>query len=188
MIPNAVTRADLPKTQLPKLSRHDRGVHTVFVGHINRPELERLTELANYSIHVHLYILPTKSVEPILCRDSVNHPYMHQHGSLPYRTLLQQLTQYDYGLALWYKGADEEFFQVSLPSKLFDYLASGLPVIVGPYHSMVDFVQTKGCGFLLRDMNELEASLPQQYSPGDPEPYTMEPYVPALVNLYWELA
>lgn len=187
VVPHGVSQVDLPEQQLPKLSGQDQKVHTVFEGHINKPEFEQLEELANRGVHVHLYALPTKSVESVLHPVNIKHPYMHYHEPLPYRALLQELTQYDYGLVLWYKGAKEEFFQVNIPCKFFDYLASGLPVIVGPFRSMVDFVQTKGCGFVLRDINELEEGLAQQYSLGDPKQYTMEHYIPALVDLYREL-
>lgn len=187
VIPNGVPQVELPRRQLPKLSGQDQQVHTVFEGHINKPELEQLEELANRGVHVHLYALPTKSVESVLHPAGITHPYMHYHEPLPYRSLLQEMTRYDYGLVLWYEGAKAEFFQASLPSKFFDYLASGLPVIVGPYRSLADYVKSKGCGFVLWDMNELEVKLAQQYPLGDPKQYTMEHYIPPLVDLYREL-
>ncbi|MBC8276341.1 MAG: glycosyltransferase, partial [Chloroflexi bacterium] len=181
VIPNAVPEQDIPRHGLPKLSHIDHNFHLVFVGHINRLKLERLSWVADRGFHVHLYTYHSASFEPTLRRKVASCPFLHYHGALPYQELLVQLTQYDYGLVLWYKGAGEQFFQVSLPGKLFDYLASGLPVVVGPYRSMVDFVQTKGCGFVLRDINELEEGLAQQYSLGDPKQYTMEHYIPALL-------
>jgi len=132
--------------------------------------------------------LPTQSVESILRPDGIMHPYMHYHDPLPYRALLQEMTQYDYGLVLWYEGARAGFFHATLPSKLFDYLAIGLPVIVGPFRSLVDYVQSKGCGFVLRDMDELGTRLAHRYSLGDLKEYTMEYYIPSLIELYQELA
>ena len=118
---------------------------------------------------------------------SSRHLYLHYHGSLPYRELLIQLTQYDYGLVLWYQGATERFFDASLPSKLFDYLASGLPVIVGSYKALVDFVSSHNCGFVVQDVSEIREKLAYSYTVGDRNQYVMEHYVPRLVELYRRL-
>lgn len=188
VIPNAVPEEDIPRENLPKLSKRDRQVHAVFVGHINRAKLNRVKELADRDIHVHLYTLHAECFESILLRKCEEHKYLHYHRAVPHRQLLLELTQYDYGLVLWYEGAQEKFFEVSLPSKLFDYLASGLPVIVGPYRALSDFVLSKGCGFVLNHIDELESKLSKTYTVGDRGRYTMEYYVPRLMALYRKIA
>ena len=188
VVPNAVPVQDLPRTQYPKLSQEDGAIHTVFVGHINGPKLQILAEIANTGVHVHLYTLQKSSFEPTLLRTCKEIPYLHSHGALPYRRLLQQLTQYDFGLVLWYKGATEPFFQASLPSKLFDYLAAGLPVIVGPFRALIDFIEEHQCGFVLHHVDELPQKLHKAYTVGDRKKYTMEYHIQPLVDLYHELA
>ena len=187
VIPNAVPRTDLPEKELPKLSDTDGQVHTVFVGHVNSHKLAPLVQIARREVHVHLYTMQALSFERRLREISLDQPYLHWHGAVPYRRLLLELTQYDFGLALWYPEADALFFQVSLPSKLFDYLASGLPVIVGPYGALSDFVESKRCGFVLNDVGEMKELLCESYDVGDREQYTMEYYVPRLVELYHSL-
>lgn len=187
IIPNAVPEADLPDEELPKLSNRDGDIHTVFVGHVNTPKLEPLLQIAEMGVHVHLYTMQARSFERHLREISRDCPFLHWHGAVPYRRLLIELTQYDFGLVLWYPGAKELFFQASLPSKLFDYLASGLPVIVGPYRALVDFVEDRGCGFVLTDAAELREKLSEDYHVGDRRQYTMEHYLPRLVELYRSL-
>jgi glycosyltransferase involved in cell wall biosynthesis len=188
VVPNAVPAADVPQRLLTRLSALDGECHTVFVGHINQPKLDRLRQVADQGLHVHLYTYQANSFIASLLRACADHPYLHHHGSLSYRELLIQLTQYDYGLILWYQGARERFFDASLPSKLFDYLASGVPVIVGPYKALVDFVSSHNCGFVVQDVSEIREKLADSYTVGDRNQYIMEYYVPDLIALYHQLA
>jgi hypothetical protein len=107
---------------------------------------------------------------------------------VPYRELLLQLTQYDYGLVLWYDGATARFFDASLPSKLFDYLASGAPVIVGSYKALADFVLSRNCGFVVHNVSEIKEKLAARFTVGGRKQYIMEYYVPDLIALYHRLA
>lgn len=187
VIPNAVLRDDLPHRSLPKLSQEDGQVHTVFVGHINRLKLDRVKEIADRGIPVHLYTFHSPDFEPILLAECKVHKYLYYHGALPRRELLLALTQYDYGLVLWYRGATEPFFDAVLPSKMFYYLASGLPLIVAPYRSLSEFVLSRGCGFVLTHIDELEDKIEKKYTVGDRTQYTIEYYIPDLVRLYRKL-
>lgn len=188
VVPNAVPAADVPQRSLTKLSPLDGECHMVFVGHINQPKLDRLRQVADQGLHVHLYTYQTSTFKATLLRACADHPYLHDHGSLPYRELLIQLTQYDYGLALWYQGATDRFFDASLPSKLFDYLASEVPVIVGSYKALVDFVSSHNCGFVVQNVSEIREKLADSYTVGDRNQYIMEYYIPGLIALYHRLA
>jgi len=187
MIPNGVLRDDLPQKSLPKLSQKDGRVHTVFVGHINRLKFERVKGIADKGIPVHLYTFQSAEFNAVLLAECRAHEYLYHHGTLPRRELLLALTQYDFGLVLWYRGATEPFFDAVLPSKMFYYLASGLPVIVAPYRSLSAFVQSRGCGFVLNNIDELEEKIHQRYSIGDISEYTVEHYIPELIALYRKL-
>lgn len=184
VIPNAVLEDDLPQSSLPKLSAEDGEVHTVFVGHINHLKLERLKEIADRGLPVHLYTLHAPEFDPVLSAECLAHKHLYYHGALPRRKLLLALTQYDFGLVLWYGGATEPFFDAVLPSKMFYYLASGLPVIVAPYRSIAEFVQSKGCGFVLHHIDELQEKIQGRYPVGNRAEYTVEYYLPELARLY----
>jgi glycosyltransferase involved in cell wall biosynthesis len=187
VIPNAILGDDLPQKGLPKLSEQDGQVHTVFVGHINRLKLDRVKEIAGRGVPVHLYTFHSPVFEPLLLAECNAHKYLYHHGALPRRELLLALTQYDFGLVLWYRGATEPFFDAVLPSKMFYYLASGLPVIVAPYRSISEFVLSRGCGFVLTHIDELEDKIHKRYTVGDRAQYTVEYYIPELARLYREL-
>jgi len=184
VVPNAVPATDVPQRSLTKLSALDGEYHMVFVGHINQPKFDQLCRVADQGLHVHLYTYQAHAFRAALAQACADHPCLHHHGSLPYRELLIQLTQYDYGLVLWYQGATERFFDASLPSKLFDYLASGVPVIVGPYKALVDFVLSHDCGFVVQDVSEIRENLADSHTAGDRNQYIMEHYVPDLIVLY----
>jgi len=188
VIPNAVPAADVPQQSLTKLSVLDGEYHLVFVGHINQPKLDRLCQVADQGLHIHLYTYQAANFRATLLRACAGHPYLHHHGTVPYRELLLQLTQYDYGLVLWYDGATARFFDASLPSKLFDYLASGVPVIVGSYKALADFVLSRNCGFVVHNVSEIKEKLAARFTVGGRKQYIMEYYVPDLIALYRRLA
>lgn len=187
VIPNVVLADDLPRRDLPKLSDEDGQVHTVFVGHVNRLKLDRIKEIADRGVPVHLYPLQEPEFESTLLAECRTHNYLHNHGTLPRREILDALTQYDFGLVLWYRGATEPFFDAVLPNKMFYYLASGVPLIVAPYRSLVEFVSARGCGFVLNYIDELEDKIQQEHSVGDRSQYTVEHYIPELAKLYRRL-
>jgi glycosyltransferase involved in cell wall biosynthesis len=188
VVPNAVLAEDVPHTRLPKLSETLGGRHLVFVGDLNAPKLGRLLEVARLGLHVHLYPIGPETELAALRRSCSDESRVHWHAALPYRRLLLEFTQYDFGVILWYRGAVEEIYQTSLPNKIFEYLAAGLPVIVGPFRSLADFVESRSAGFSVKEPGEIPDRINDPFDVSFRDEYTMEFYVPKLLSLYRRVA
>jgi len=147
IVPNAVLQEDLPTFYKPKLSEKDGKRHVVFTGHITKQKLEVLLRVSKRDICVHVYPICSKSIMEKMNLISNKNRWFYVHDPLPYKKLLIELTQYDFGLILWYEGATDPIFQLSLPNKLFEYLAAGLPIITGPYYSISDYIKKEGGGW-----------------------------------------
>jgi len=188
IVPNAVLAEDLPRDRLPKLSQTEGGRHLVFVGDLNLPKLNRLLEVARLGLHVHLYPVGAPDHLALLRKHCADQPLIHWHPTLPYLQLLRELTQYDFGVILWYRGATEEIYQTSLPNKIFEYLATGLPVIVGPFRSLADFVETRGAGFSVQEPEQILERVDERFEVPMRDEYTMEHYMPDLLAFYRRVA
>ncbi len=188
IVPNAVLAEDVPQDRLPKLSETEGGRHLVFVGDLNRPKLDRLLEVARVGLHVHLYPIGDAAHLTALRRSCADQPLMHWHPTLPYRQLLLEFTRYDFGVILWYRGATEEIYQTSLPNKIFEYLAAGLPAIVGPFRSLTDFVESRGVGFSVEEPEQILERMDEPFEVPFRTEYTMEHYMPDLLAFYRSVA
>jgi hypothetical protein len=191
IIPNAVLKKDIPTQNIQKLSESDGETHTVYTGNISLYEGHRnvlpiLTNIAQENIHVHIYRIYDAAVSLAIERIAKNNPYLHIHEPLKYSDLLTELTKYDYGLVLL-APFNERLLDVAIPNKLYEYLVSDLPVIVSPYHSLIDFVKKRKCGFDLRDIKDIHSKINKKYYIGNKDEYTLEYHIPKLIKLYESL-
>ncbi|MCK4545955.1 MAG: glycosyltransferase [Candidatus Eisenbacteria sp.] len=184
IVPNAVLAEDVPEERLPKLSKTEGGRHLVYVGDMNQPKLEKLLDAARVGLHVHIYPIGDPAELADLRKVSSDQPLIHWKDTLPYRRLLLEFTQYDFGVIFWYRGATDEIFQTSLPNKIFEYLVAGLPVIVGPFRSLSDFVESRGVGFSVEEPEQILDRVNEEFEVPFREEYTMEYYMPDLLDFY----
>jgi glycosyltransferase involved in cell wall biosynthesis len=68
------------------------------------------------------------------------------HEPVPPSELVRCLADYDVGFFLL--KPNNYNYRVALPNKLFDFLAAGLAVCIGPSPGMADLVMEYGCGFI----------------------------------------
>ena len=73
--------------------------------------------------------------------------------------LLQRLPAYDVGWAAFNTGLNSAHLDTALPNKAFEYLASGLPVAVGPHRALRRLVEDEGVGFVVTHAGGLGALL-----------------------------
>ena len=71
-------------------------------------------------------------------------------GRLPFREVEQRLSRADIGLIPHYAT---EAWNTTIPNKLFDYMALGLPVIVSEARPTPRIVEETACGEVFRDRN-----------------------------------
>jgi glycosyltransferase involved in cell wall biosynthesis len=192
VIPNAVLKEDVPQERLAKLSDSGSGINAVYVGQIelkagHRRILPALQEIAERGINVHLYAtFSNPKVREVVSGTCLKNPRMFWHDPLPYRRLLKELTQYDFGLVLL-SQANERLLNVAIPNKIYEYLTAGLPVIVSPYRSLVDFVRRERCGYVLRSLDEIEDVFGKRFEVDFREEYTIDFHIDKLIQLYEDL-
>ncbi len=140
-----------PQRKLPKFSESDGQIHVVYVASVaaqNRDarlagqamHLDTWAKIVDQGIHLHVYdahnVLVTR--EPGYegyIELAERSPYFHIERFVPYPTLLEQLTQYDWGMPYFdLKGgfALRDGFYTAIGNNYYTYFQAGLPVITSP--------------------------------------------------------
>ena len=81
------------------------------------------------------------------------------HGNLDQKTLLNEITQYDYGWAGFNDALNPEHLDVAFPNKLSEYIACGLPILAFPHATIKRFIEQHAVGLVFKDIDELAARL-----------------------------
>jgi hypothetical protein len=92
-------------------------------------------------------------------------PALTLHETLDPPALMRALPRYDFGWAGLNDDRDRPHADVTLPSKLFDYLGAGLPVLTLPHRAQKRFLRERGLGIVL----ECATSLPGELERRDVE-------------------
>ena len=111
-------------------------------------------------------------------------------GSSPPRCCAR-LPAYDIGLATFNTGLNAAHLDTALPNKAFEYLASGVPIAVGPHHALEGLVERNGVGVVIDRPGDLAARLREADMPAlrarvaeRRHRFTVEGHIDALVRLY----
>lgn len=76
--------------------------------------------------------------------------HVHWHGELDRNGIASLLNRVQVGLAVLHP---DEAYLTSLPTKLFEYMAAGIPVVVSDFPLWRNIVQGAGCGLLVDPFN-----------------------------------
>ncbi|MBL7074287.1 glycosyltransferase [candidate division KSB1 bacterium] len=163
VFPNLVSEDMIPGFLKPKLSEMYGGTHIVYEGHLDNHNrgghydlLEIFREIAGQGIHIHIY----GSRESDLYRDlGSENGFVHYHGSLPSKLLLEEITQYDFGWAGFNISVNKTHTDTVLANKTIEYISAGLPVISFPHRAQKKFIETHNVGIVIEDLSGLKRSL-----------------------------
>lgn len=148
---NVVLRQVDLKYTLDKLSLLDRQIHCVYEGGINfddpnsdRYYIELWKRLTDEGIHIHFY----SQTNPKKCIEyEKESKYLHYEGNLGSMDLIKEMTKYDCGLALFnVNDKNRLFIETATANKIYEYLNSRLPVIVGGLKNYTNFVLENNVG------------------------------------------
>lgn len=162
---NYVPREIIPGRLEKKHSSVDGETHIVYAGtitsqieghHYDLREIFR--KIADHGYHIHVY---ASRVDEAYCRLAQESGYIHYHGHLDQRTLLRELTRYDYGWAGFNDAKNKTHLDVCLPNKTFEYIACGLPVLSYPHKTLAEFIEGNELGFTVKGFN-LEEELEER--------------------------
>jgi glycosyltransferase involved in cell wall biosynthesis len=198
VFPNYVSKSLVPRSCKRKLSESDGSIHIVYEGTLSsfpgdHYDLKDIfTGLARHGYHVHIY---DSHSNRDYARLADAHDSIHYHGHTDPRELPFEMTQYDYGWAAFNVTRNKEHMDVALPNKLFEYLASQLPVLSFPHKAQKEFIQANGVGLVFEDLNDLDCQIKEENIVGRLKrnvsrktfDFTMEANIGRVLNLYANL-
>lgn len=153
---NYASESDLPKEKLPKCSEKDGNIHIVYEGGISfghRDFMDIFTELSTYEINIHIY--PSKYNQQI-AEAFLNNPFIHYYQPLSPKVIIGQMSRYDFGIIPFnLEKSNKRFLDSTIANKLFEYLASGLPVIASPIQSYVDYFKIHPVGIIFETAKDI---------------------------------
>lgn len=148
--------------------------------------------IADQGIEVHVYPSRNDTTYRDLAEAT---PGLVCHRRLPPERLLAELCQYDAGWAGFNDTLNATHLETVLPNKLFEYIASGLPVISFPHRAMARFLERTGTGIVIDRVSDLGRLLDgPTLSPARERArltradYTVEANIGRITGLYEDLA
>lgn len=160
---NYVSESVMPRHFKEKRSTKDNQMHIVYIGTVtNRIKdshydlREIFKGIADLGLHIHIYVsrfgLEDKAYQELADENR----FIHHHGHLDQRSLLQEITQYDYGWAGFnVNKKNERHMDVALPNKIMEYLACGLPVLAFHHKTIKNFVNEHEVGLIFNDLDKM---------------------------------
>jgi glycosyltransferase involved in cell wall biosynthesis len=162
-----VNKSMVPSQLRRKLSEKDGEIHIVYIGtvtsivkdsHYDLREIFR--EIANHGIHVHMYVSIWGSKDKAYQQLADENDFIHYHGHLDQKSLLQEMPQYDFGWAGFnVNRKNRKHLDVAIPNKVFEYIGCGLPVLAFPHKNMRKFLERYNVGLIFDSMDEMASQL-----------------------------
>ncbi len=198
VFPNYVSRELVPSCFKRKLSEIDGLIHIVYEGTLSSHPGDHydlksvFVDLTRHGYHVHIY---DSHLNEDYRKLGQAHAAIHYHGHMSPKELPYKLTQYDYGWAGFNAERNKEHLDVALPNKLFEYLASGLPVLSFPHKAQKEFIETNRVGLVFRDLDQLDEEIGDRQAMDQLRrqviarryDFTMEANIGRVLTLYQEL-
>jgi hypothetical protein len=105
----------------------------------------------------------------------------------PYASLMRLMSKYDWGIF----GVEDKFLQMdtTMPNKVFEYLAAGLPVIVVNAKAAGEFIEKNGFGVVLNSYRDIRTVFDRSAEfkanvMAKRKDFTMENQVGTIMDLY----
>jgi hypothetical protein len=149
----------VPTLLKDKLSKKNGQIHIVYQGTLASLEgdhydfREIFKDIALHKMHIHIYDSHANEDYRHLAATS---QFIHYHGHLAPRRLLEEITQYDFGWAGFNVTLNKAHLDVALPNKTYEYIACGLPVLSFPHKAQKTFLEKHGVGLVFKDLQEMQ--------------------------------
>jgi glycosyltransferase involved in cell wall biosynthesis len=138
-VPNRLTGSKYKVGYFGSIGNHNFDSIMFFIKLVNSSELKNFLE-------IHFY---TQNLS-----DNFNNTFFHPF--LSYNEIPKAISEYDFLiLPLSFKKSNEKFIKYSMPTKLTEYLASSVPVIlISPQNiAVTEFVKENECGFIIDNLD-----------------------------------
>ncbi len=159
---NYVSESLMPSSFKEKLSDKDGQVHIVYEGTLaslqgDHYDLKSIFKaIASHSMNIHIYDSHSNDDYRRLAETD---DFIHYHGHLDPRDLLDELTQYDFGWAGFNVAMNKPHMDVALPNKAFEYIACCLPILSYPHKAQKKFIKEHGVGLVFEGIDEIPKML-----------------------------
>jgi hypothetical protein len=156
---NYVSESMVPPLLKDRLSEKDGQVHIVYEGTLASLEgdhydlREIFKDIALQKMPIHIY--DSHANEDYRQLDATS-KFIHYHAHLAPRRLLEEMTQYDFGWAGFNVTMNKAHLDVALPNKMYEYIASGLPVLSFPHKAQKTFLEKHGVGLVFKDFQDMQ--------------------------------
>jgi hypothetical protein len=161
ILPNLLLSKSIPEHSIEKRSKQDDKIHLVYIGLITQHEneirnlVQHFQHLSQKGFIVHVY--PTRS-KKYPKYESI--PNLVMHSQLPIAELLEELTQYDFGILFLnmetVSKEKQEELKYGAWNKFYDYLSAGIPsVTLSSYPYMENLVRKDYLGMVFPSVNEI---------------------------------
>lgn len=155
-----------------KLSKKDKEIHLVFVGHIGHEDswINSIKLVLNNKIHLYLYG-KTANVSDEELKNKLSgyfsefnkSKYFHYMGTLKPGPLIKEISKYDYGIWMGYYDIYKKNITTATGNKLASHLEAGLPTIYFNNHKYIgELVNKYGIGVGINVNSPLKEILRKQ--------------------------
>lgn len=161
---NTVLEQEEITIEHPKLSNVAGEIHCVYEGGIvgndrlsHRYFEDIWKKIADCGIHIHFY----SQSDYQYCKELEGRSkYFHYEGNLGTKILIQEMTKYDCGLAIFnVNDQNRVFLETGTANKMYEYINAGIPVVVGDVQSYIDFVEKYGVGKKLNMEDDIKEQI-----------------------------
>jgi len=154
---NYASSSDLPQKYLPKLSRNDRNIHFVYEGGVggigHRDFNDLFVQMSMGGFHVHIYPATYNQEQDQYFSQFKN---IHYNAPVSPKKIMEEMTQYDFGIIPFnIEKGNKRFLDSTIANKLFEYLASGLPVVASPLKSYINYFQQNKVGITFNNVQDI---------------------------------
>lgn len=163
VLENLPQRQENIEKRYEKLSAVDHEIHCVYEGGINGLDCknhrffeEIWKKIVCLGIHIHFY---SQQNNDYCKKFETMSSYLHYEGSMDSKRLISEMTKYDCGLLIFnVNDSNRIFLESASQNKMFEYINSGLPVLVDKLNTHIKFVERYGVGKYL----DLDGDIRQQ--------------------------
>jgi glycosyltransferase involved in cell wall biosynthesis len=174
---------------------YEGGIHSAAAHHRNY--IEPFTEITKHGHTIHIFTSTLFILEVSMAQKKIYHDYLAIHprrikvnSPLPIKKLYMAMTKYDAGISIL-SGQNTPYQQLTIPNKIFEYAACGLPTIVdNEFKAIRDYVVNNKMGIAVTDWNSFDpkALIPlRQYLQDIRENFSMEREIHKLVGFYRDI-
>jgi len=162
-----VSESVIPSKLRRKISENDGEIHVVYIGTVtsrvkdSHYDLQEIFKsIASYGIHVHVYVSVWGMKDKAYQLLAKENDHIHFHGHRDQKSLLDEITQYDFGWAGFNANPkNKKHLDVTLPNKVFEYIACGLPVLAFKHKNIMSFINQHNVGLVFDSLNQMASQL-----------------------------